>query len=173
MAGRGAILVTLPVRFGLSTRRTEARAYSPAGHWRSWSKRVYDWGQLDRTSCTAAIAAVHAEAQSGEQTDWKEIAVLYQELERVHPSAVVSLNRAVAVALSEGLELGLSVIDTLRRSGELDSYHLYHAARADLLRRLGRSEEAADTYRRGLGLTANAVERRVCVTGSRSCESYR
>jgi RNA polymerase sigma-70 factor (ECF subfamily) len=107
-----------------------------------------------------AITAVHARAPGPEQTDWRRIASLYQELERVHPSAVVSLNRAVAVALSEGIEVGLGMIDTLGRSGELHSYYLYHAARADLLRRLGRSEEAADAYRQALGLTANAVERR-------------
>ncbi len=108
----------------------------------------------------AAIAAVHAEAQTAEQTDWQQIAALYRELERVRPSAIVALNHAVAVALSEGLEPGLQLIDELGSSGELDLYHLYHAARADILRRLGRSRLAAEAYRRALGLTANAVERR-------------
>lgn len=108
----------------------------------------------------AAIAAVHAEAQTAEQTDWKQIAALYRELERVHPSAVVALNHAVAVALSTGLETGLGLIDELASSGELDSYHLYHAARADLLRRLGRPQKAAEAYRQALSLTSNAVERR-------------
>jgi len=108
----------------------------------------------------AAIAAVHVEAKTAEQTDWKQIAALYKELARVHPSGVVALNRAVAVALSEGLEIGLGMIDELGSSGELDSYHLYHAARADILRRLGRSREAAEAYGRALGLTTNAVERR-------------
>jgi RNA polymerase sigma-70 factor (ECF subfamily) len=107
----------------------------------------------------AAIAAVHAQAKTAEQTDWKQIAALYKELARVHPSGVVALNRAVAVALSEGLEIGLGMIDELGSSGELDSYHLYHAARADILRRLGRSREAAEAYGRALGLTTNAVER--------------
>ena len=117
-------------------------------------------GRIGPYQLQAAIAAVHAEAKTAEQTDWKQIAALYKELERVHPSGVVALNRAVAVALSEGLETGLRLIDELGSSGELDSYHLYHAARADILRRLGRAQEAADAYGRALGLTANAVERR-------------
>jgi RNA polymerase sigma-70 factor (ECF subfamily) len=108
----------------------------------------------------AAIAALHAEAPTPDETDWNEIAALYGELERIHPSVIVALNRAVAVALSNGLEIGLGLIDELGLSGELDSYHLYHASRADILRRLGRSEEAREAYRRALGLTANAVERR-------------
>jgi RNA polymerase sigma-70 factor, ECF subfamily len=84
----------------------------------------------------------------------------YRELERAHPTAIVALNRAVAVAFGEGLETGLRMIEESGSSGELDSYHLYHAARADLLRRLGRREESAEAYRLALGLTANAVERR-------------
>jgi RNA polymerase sigma-70 factor (ECF subfamily) len=108
----------------------------------------------------AAIAAVHAQAQTAEQTDWRQIAALYQELQEIHPSAVVALNHAVAVALSHSLETGLALIDQLGSLGELDSYHLYHAARADILRRLGRSHDAAEAYRRALGLTGNAVERR-------------
>ncbi|HLI30812.1 MAG TPA: RNA polymerase sigma factor [Terriglobia bacterium] len=108
----------------------------------------------------AAIVAIHAEAQTAQQTDWRQIAALYQELARVHPSAIVALNHAVAVALSEGLETGLGLIDKLGSSDELQSYHLYHAARADILRRLGHWQEAAEAYRRALGLTANAIERR-------------
>jgi RNA polymerase sigma-70 factor, ECF subfamily len=108
----------------------------------------------------AAIAAVHAQAQTAEQTNWRQIAALYQELKRIHPSAVVALNHAVAVALSDGFETGLAMINKLGSSGELDSYHLYHAARADILRRLGRSQDAAEAYRCALGLTGNAVERR-------------
>jgi RNA polymerase sigma-70 factor (ECF subfamily) len=117
-------------------------------------------GTIGPYQVQAAIAAVHAEAQTAEQTDWQQIAALYQELARVHPSAIVALNHAVAVALSEGLETGLGLIDKLGSSGELQSYHLYHAARADILRRLGRSQEAAEAYRLALGLTGNAVERR-------------
>jgi|SRR5579871_871109 RNA polymerase sigma-70 factor (ECF subfamily) len=108
----------------------------------------------------AAIAAVHAEAQTAKQTDWKQIAALYEELARIHPSAVVALNHAVAVALGYELETGLRMIDELGTSGELGSYHLYHAARADILRRLDRSQEAAEAYRQALGFTTNAVERR-------------
>ncbi len=107
----------------------------------------------------AAIAAVHAQAKMADDTDWKEIASLYAELARIHPSPVVELNRAVAVAMSDGYEAGLSRIDRLGASGELDNYHLYHAARADLLRRLGRRSEAAGGYRRALELTVNMAER--------------
>jgi RNA polymerase sigma-70 factor, ECF subfamily len=108
----------------------------------------------------AAIAAVHAEARTPQQTDWRQIATLYRELERLGPSPVVALNRAVAVAMSEGFETGLRQIEELGAGGELDSYYLYHAARADLLRRMERRKEATDAYRRALALTANAVERR-------------
>jgi RNA polymerase sigma-70 factor, ECF subfamily len=117
-------------------------------------------GKIGSYQLQAAIAAVHAEAQTAEQTDWRQISALYQELARVHPSPVVALNHAVAVALSEGLEAGLRLIDELRSSDELQSYHLYHAARADILRRLGRAPEAVEAYRLALGLTDNAVERR-------------
>jgi RNA polymerase sigma-70 factor, ECF subfamily len=108
----------------------------------------------------AAIAAVHAEARTAEETDWKQIAGLYVMLARCHSSPVVSLNMAVAVAMSEGLEQGLAMIDKLGAGGELDSYHLYHAARADLLRRMGRNREALENYQRGLTLTTNTVELR-------------
>jgi RNA polymerase sigma-70 factor (ECF subfamily) len=115
----------------------------------------------------AAIAAVHAEARTAEATDWKQIAALYGILNASQRSPIVSLNHAVAVAMSETLERGLDLIDGLGASGELDSYHLYHAARADLLRRMGRNREALESYQRGLALTANAVEvrylrRRIC-----------
>ncbi len=123
-------------------------------------KRALAMGRVGPYQLQAAIAAVHAEAQIAEQTDWRQIRELYRELARVHPSTVVSLNHAVAVALSEGLETGLQLIDQLGSSGELDSYHLYHAARADILRRLSRAQEATAAYRLALTLTANAVERR-------------
>jgi RNA polymerase sigma-70 factor, ECF subfamily len=108
----------------------------------------------------AAIAALHAEAAAAAKTDWRQIAALYTVLGRLHPSPIVALNHAVAVAMSESLETGLAQIDEVGTSGGLNSYHLYHAARADILRRLGRSQESADAYRRALSLTANAVERR-------------
>lgn len=107
----------------------------------------------------AAIAAVHGEAQTPEGTDWREIASLYGELVRLSPTPVVVLNRAVAVAMSEGLSQGLAMIDDLGASGELDGYHLFHAARADILRRLGHRDEAGDAYRRALALATNQVER--------------
>jgi len=117
-------------------------------------------GSVGPYQLQAAIAAVHGEAKTPEETDWNQIAALYRELARIHGSSVVALNHAVAVAMSEGLEKGLAMIDELGRSGELDSYHLYHAARADILRRLRRPAEANNAYHRALALTANAVERR-------------
>jgi RNA polymerase sigma-70 factor (ECF subfamily) len=108
----------------------------------------------------AAIAAVHAEARTAEETDWKQIAALYGILNASQASPIVSLNHAVAIAMSESLERGLALIDRLGSAGELDSYHLYHAARADLLRRMGRYKEALESYERGLALTTNAVELR-------------
>jgi RNA polymerase sigma-70 factor (ECF subfamily) len=108
----------------------------------------------------AAIAAVHAESPSADQTDWPQIAALYGELMVRNPSIVVALNHAVAVAMSEGFEQGLTLMDQLGTSGGLDSYYLFHAARADLLRRVGRTRDAIDAYNRALGLTTNAVERR-------------
>lgn len=108
----------------------------------------------------AAIAALHAEAATSADTDWKQISALYGELAHIQPSATVALNRAVAIAMDEGLEQGLELLGTLDASGALHSYHLFHAARADLLRRLSRNSEAAAAYRKALSLTANAVERR-------------
>jgi RNA polymerase sigma-70 factor (ECF subfamily) len=107
----------------------------------------------------AAIAALHAEARSPGETDWPQIAALYGELARINPSPVVQLNGAVAIGMSEGPGRGLALIDKLGASGELDRYHLFHAARADMLRRLGSFEAAADAYRRALALMANGVER--------------
>ena len=106
----------------------------------------------------AAIAAAHCRALRAEDTNWREILLLYDLLLQVHPSPVVSLNRAVAVAMADGPEAGLSAIDALGR--ELDDYHLLHAARADLLRRTGALAEAAGSYRRALELVTNDSERR-------------
>jgi RNA polymerase sigma-70 factor (ECF subfamily) len=108
----------------------------------------------------AAIAAVHCQAARAEDTDWPQILRLYDVLERVQPSPVVSLNRAVAVAMADGPRAGLVVVDELAASGELDAYHLLHAARADLLRRIGSSAEAAKSYTRALELVTNDSERR-------------
>ena len=108
----------------------------------------------------AAIAALHCRATRAEDTDWPQIVRLYDLLEPVQPSSIVSLNRAVAVAMAEGHPAGLLLIDRVAARGELDGYHLLHAARADLLRRLGSAEEAAKCYARALALVTNASERR-------------
>ena len=107
----------------------------------------------------AAIAAVHAEAPTAAATDWPQIAGLYEALYRRLPTPVVALNRAVAVAMAEGPEQGLARIDELAGRGVLDGYHLLHAARADLLRRLGRGTEARAAYERALALCRNPAER--------------
>jgi RNA polymerase sigma-70 factor, ECF subfamily len=113
-------------------------------------------GRVGRYQLQAAIAALHAEAGAAEETDWPQIAALYGLLARIDASPVVLLNHAVAIGMSDGPGHGLALLDALER---LDDYHLYHAARADLLRRLGADAEAAAAYRRALALTANAVER--------------
>ncbi len=108
----------------------------------------------------AAIAAVHCRAVRASETDWPEILRLYTLLERLQPSPIVSLNRAVAVAMSDGPQPALALIDSLASTGHLDHYHLLHAARADLLRRLGSSADAAKSYARALELVTNDSERR-------------
>ncbi|HEV3342318.1 MAG TPA: RNA polymerase sigma factor [Pirellulales bacterium] len=108
----------------------------------------------------AAIAALHCQAASAEQTDWPQILQLYDLLERVQPSPVVALNRAVAVAMVEGPRPALKIVDLLEAAGALGDYHLLHAARADLLRRLGSPGEAAVSYARALELATNESERR-------------
>jgi RNA polymerase sigma-70 factor, ECF subfamily len=108
----------------------------------------------------ACVAALHAVAPTAEATDWRRITLLYDQLMAVAGSPVVALNRAVAVAMVEGPAAGLDLMDTLAASGTLDSYHLLHAARGDLLRRLGRAPEAAAAYRRALELATNPVEQR-------------
>jgi RNA polymerase sigma-70 factor (ECF subfamily) len=105
----------------------------------------------------AAIAALHARAPRAQDTDWPQIAALYGTLALLEPSPVVELNRAVAVAMADGPAVALPLVDAL--ATELDRYHLFHAARADLLRRLGRDEEAAAGYRRALELATNPAER--------------
>jgi len=109
-------------------------------------------------SLQAAIAAEHCRAPRAEDTDWPQIVRLYDRLARLAPSPIISLNRAVAVAMAEGPEPALTLIDSL--ASELDSYHLLHAARADLLRRIGSKEEAAKSYERALALVTNESERR-------------
>jgi RNA polymerase sigma-70 factor (ECF subfamily) len=108
----------------------------------------------------AAIAALHAQAPRAAETDWPQIAALYAILHRVQPTPVVELNHAVAIAMADGPERGLALIDRLEQRGELAGYHLVDAARADLLRRLGRHPEANAAYGRALALVTNQAERR-------------
>ena len=116
-------------------------------------------GAPGRFALQAAIAALHAQAPSYAETDWPQILALYDELLRVWPSPVVTLNRAVAVAMVDGPAAALEEVDALERDGRLAGYRYLPATRADLLRRLGRHEEAADAYRAALALTENAAER--------------
>jgi len=107
----------------------------------------------------AAIAAVHAEAESVAVTDWRQIVALYNQLVRIQPSPVVHLNRAVAIAMHDGPEAGLAHIDALLEHGELINYYLAHSARADMYRRLGRTAEARSSYENALALTQQEPER--------------
>ena len=108
----------------------------------------------------AAISAVHAEARTAADTDWRQIAGLYDVLLKADPSPVVELNRAAAIAMRDGPETGLALIDGILARGDLDDYHLAHSARADLCRRLGRSAEARASYERALALARQEPERR-------------
>lgn len=109
-------------------------------------------------SLQAAIAAVHAQSPSMEATDWQEITGLYAVLLQVEPTPVVALNHAVALAMRDGPAAGLTAVDALLTDGALDSYRLAHAVRADLLRQLGRNDEARVAYERTLALTQQAAE---------------
>jgi RNA polymerase sigma-70 factor (ECF subfamily) len=104
----------------------------------------------------AAISALHAEAPRAEETDWRQIAALYDTLATMSPSMVVEVNRAVAVAMAWGAEMGMQML--LRLDAQADDYYPYHAARADLLRRMNQREAAADAYRRALDLCGNRAE---------------
>jgi len=117
-------------------------------------------GTLGPYALQAAIAAVHARAERAEDTDWREIAALYALFVQVAPSPVVELNRAIAVAMADGADRGLPLLDAIEAGGQLVDYHLLAATRADLLRRAGRSREAAASYRRAISLTSNDAERR-------------
>jgi RNA polymerase sigma-70 factor, ECF subfamily len=108
----------------------------------------------------AAIAAEHCKAARPEDTDWRRIVECYDLLQELMPSPIVALNRAVAVGMADGPQSALPLIDELAESGELDSYHLLHAARADMLRRVGSNREAAESYKLALGLVSNDSERR-------------
>jgi RNA polymerase sigma-70 factor (ECF subfamily) len=136
-----------------------------------WNRRQIDEGvslveralssrQVGPYSLQAAIAAVHAEAGDAGSTDWRQIVSLYDVLMRLDPSPVVELNRAAAIAMRDGPEAGLALMDAIMARGDLAGYHLAHSARADLLRRLGRTTDAIASYERALALTTQAPERR-------------
>jgi RNA polymerase sigma-70 factor (ECF subfamily) len=116
--------------------------------------------QFGSYTIQAAIAAVHSEATSAEATDWSQIVALYDLLMRVEPSPVVDLNRAVAVAMLDGFLAGLQRIEAILSNGDLADYHLAHAAKADLCRRLGRNSQARESYQRALALAKQEPERR-------------
>ncbi len=123
-------------------------------------ERALASGRFGPYSLQAAIAAIHAEAPSARETDWGEIAALYDVLLRIEPSPVVELNRAVAVAMRDGPAAGLALVDEILGRGELADYHLAHAARADFCRRLERKKEARFSYERALALAQQEPERR-------------
>ena len=108
----------------------------------------------------AAIAALHCQAARAEDTDWRQIVRLYELLERVQPSPIVTLNRAVAVSMVDGPQAALDIVDGIAREGTLDEFHLLHATRADLLFRLGSVDDAAKSYARAVALSGNDGERR-------------
>ena len=122
-------------------------------------ERALRRGRAGPYQLQAAIAALHTEAATPQETDWPQIVALYGLLARMHPSAVVELNRAVAVAMAEGPEAGLALLERFDLSGELERYHLFESTRAELLLRSGRSEEAAGAFRRALALCPNPAER--------------
>jgi RNA polymerase sigma-70 factor (ECF subfamily) len=123
-------------------------------------QRALSMRQVGPYTIQAAIAAAHAQAPSSAATDWAQIVALYDLLLQVHPSPVVELNRAVAVAMSHGPLAGLNLINGIFARGELENYHLAHAARADFFRRLGQTAEARASYKRALSLTQQEPERR-------------
>jgi len=125
-----------------------------------WVERALATQRIGSYALQAAIAAVHAQAPSADETDWAEIVGLYDVLLRLESSPIVELNRAVALAMRDGPAAGLALIDALLERGELRDYRLAHAARADLNRRLGRSEAARDAYQRALVLSRQESERR-------------
>ena len=124
------------------------------------TERALRSGRIGMYTLQAAIGAVHAEATRAEETDWRQIAGLYDVLLRVRPSPVVELNRAVAIAMSDGAEQGLALIDAIFARGKLESYQPAYSAQADLLRRLGRREEALAAYAIALSFTTQSAQRR-------------
>ena len=123
-------------------------------------QQAFSIGHVGPYTVQAAIAAAHAQAPTAAATDWKQIVELYSLLLQADPSPVIELNRAVAVAMRDGPLAGLELVDAILKRGDLDTYHLAHAARADLCRRLGRTKEARASYLRALSLTQQEPERR-------------
>ena len=123
-------------------------------------QRAFSRGQVGPYTVQAAIAVAHAQAPTAAATDWQQIVGLYSLLLQAEPSPVIELNRAVAVAMRDGPLAGLELVEAILKKGDLDTYHLAHAARADLCRRLGRTKEARISYQRALSLTQQEPERR-------------
>ena len=121
-------------------------------------ERALTMGAVGKYQLQAAIAAVHCEAATAAETDWRQIVALYEELMRISSSPVVALNHAAAVAMADGFAEGLRLIEAIGAGGKLDNYYLFHAARADLLRRIHRFDEAQIAYQAALSLTTNGVE---------------
>ena len=121
-------------------------------------EKALKMGGVGNYQIQAAVAAVHSEASTADQTDWPQVVALYQELMRINSSPVIALNHAAAVAMSEGAENGLALINEANKGNRLENYYLFHASRADLLRRLNRLDEAATSYTRALALTTNRIE---------------
>jgi RNA polymerase sigma-70 factor (ECF subfamily) len=152
------------------------------------NRRLWDQGQIAEAlplveealrggpgpfALQAAIAAVHCQAARAQDTDWQQILRLYDLLERAQPSPIVSLNRAVAVAMVDGPKRALALVDQIDAAGTLDAYHLLHATRADLLRRIGSAADAAQSYARALELVTNPSERRFLEQRLREVQSPR
>lgn len=121
-------------------------------------ERALSSGRVGNYQIQAAIAAVHAEAKTADETDWPQIVALYRELMRVNSSPVVAMNHAAAVAMSVSIAKGLALLEEANAGGKLENYYLFHASRADLLRRLHRFAEATSAYTRALSLTTNKIE---------------
>jgi RNA polymerase sigma-70 factor (ECF subfamily) len=123
-------------------------------------ERALASGPFGRYTLQAAIAAVHAQAPTAEATDWTQIVELYNRLGQIDPSPVIELNRAVAVAMREGPAAGLALVEAILARGDLENYHLVHSARADLYRRLGKTNEARAAYQKALSLATQGPEQR-------------
>jgi RNA polymerase sigma-70 factor (ECF subfamily) len=129
-------------------------------HARGFLNRALLSGRMGRYTCQAAIAALHAEARSAQETNWTGIVEVYDALLEIDPSPVVALNRAVAIAMLDGPAAGLAILEAILARGDLSEYRFAHAARADMYRRLGRASEAQSSYDHALALTQQGAERR-------------